>query len=384
VKSPPLPYWLPVVSTLGPLQQQKSLKTAQGLRDVGFVFDSRRFPPKTVPGQERRPLLLLGAKFLEFRGPLLQSFKMHKPSVTQLVYKHLYPRPNAQKDPPSFAQFVSRLLVQEVRTETTNFYGSLNCVEAQYPGLDYSFWAHRQRLSRFPYHKRLFKAFDELGLTKNEIYSICQWEGTKSAKDKYEKDAGRRIKDTTLEDVAVEPEREEPVAYFHGEDYEQPDMSEDDMDTVPNEITESYGVQLNEQLRAAADAQARGEPVVFDEQWEQWMKEALERNELGVDAIMDAIRDGRPFPTSPSVVLETTNEVFAADSPPNDSSSLAAIMPEPLINHSTASTSTQTTPRLSHTQEAMVNSLRRLESRMDDIVTPVTAATAEQLAAQAR
>jgi hypothetical protein len=309
---------------------------------------------------------------------------MHKPSITQLVYKHLYPRPNSQKDPLSFAQFVSRLLVHEVRTETTNYYGSLNCVEAQYPGLDYSFRPHRQRLGRFPHHKRLFKAFDELGLTKNEIYSICQWEGTKSAKDKYEKDAGKEITDTTLDDVAVEEERQAPVAYFHGEEDEQSDISEDEMDTMPNEVRESYGVQLNEQLRAAADAQARGEPVVFDEQWEQWMKEALERNELGVDAIMDAIRDGLPFPNSPTGILETAEEGFTNNPRPNESSSAAVTMPEPLVNHSTASTSTQTTPRLSHSQEAIVSSLRRLESRIDDMATPVTTATAEQLAAQAR
>jgi hypothetical protein len=309
---------------------------------------------------------------------------MHKPSVTQLVYKHLYPRPNAQKDPPSFAQFVSRLLVHEVRTETTNFYGSLNCVEAQYPGLDYSFWAHRQRLGRFPHHKRLFKAFDELGLTKDEIYSICQWEGTKSAKDKYEKDAGRKITDTTLDDVAVEEERQAPVVFFHGEEDAQSDMSEDEMDATPNEVRGSYGVQLNEQLRAAADAHARGEPVVFDEQWEQWMKEALERNELGIDVIMDAIRDGRPFPNSPTTNSETLEEAFTSNSRPNESSSSGVTMPQPLLNHSAASTSTQTTPRLSHTQEAMVSSLRRLESRMDDIATPVTAATAEQYAARAR
>jgi hypothetical protein len=309
---------------------------------------------------------------------------MHKPSITQLVYKHLYPRPNTQKDPPSFAQFVSRLLVHEVRTETTNFYGSLNCVEAQYPGLDYSFWAHRQRLGRFPHHKRLFRAFDELGLTKNEIYSICQWEGTKSAKDKYEKDAGRKITDTTLEDVTVEEDRQPPVVYFYGEEDERSDMSEDEMNTLPDEVTESYGVQLNEQLRAAADAHARGQPVVFDEQWEQWLKEALERNELGVDAIMGAIREGRPFPNSPSANSETLEEAFVANSRPQESSSTAVVMPVPPVNNSTASTSTQTTPRLSHTQEAMVSSLRRLESRMDDITTPVTTATAEQLAAQAR
>ncbi len=295
---------------------------------------------------------------------------MHKPTITTLIYKTLYPRPT-QKDPPSFAQFVSRLLVQEVRTETTNFYGALDCVEAQYPGLDYSFGPHRQRLSRFENHRRLFAAFDKLGLTENEIYSACQWEGTKSAKDKYEKDAGRKIRDTTMDAIAPAEIRRKPVAFFHDEEEGQPEISEDEEDVMDNEVEESYGVQLNQQLRAAADAQARGEPVVFDEQWEQWMKEALERNELGVDAILDAIRQNRPFPTT---IAEPSNQAVSDGA--NSSISVAAAVPDSILDHPTASTSTQTAPRLSNTQEAMVNSLRRLESTMNELVTSAASAAA--------
>lgn len=306
---------------------------------------------------------------------------MHKPSVTQLIYRTLYPRPT-QKDPPSFAQFVSRLLVQEVRTETTNFYGALDCVEAQYPGLDYSYIPHRQRLWRFENHRRLFQVFDKLGLTRNEIYAVCQWEGTKSAKDKYERDAGRKIRDTTMDAIAPAEVKKKPMACFHEEEEEHSDISEDESRVAENEVEDSYGVQLNEQLRAAADAQARGEPVVFDEQWEQWMKEAMERNELGVDAILDAIRQNRPFPITPSLMSEPTeHDTFHEPAP-----LVSVTTPETTVtNHSTTSTSTQTTPRLSNTQEAMVNSLRRLESTMSELVTAsVTAATADPPAAEAR
>src|SRR2546421_1261361 len=182
-----------------------------------------------------------------------------------------------------------------------------------------------------------------------------------------------------MEDVAVEDERQPPVVYFHGEEDKQSDMSEDEMDAQLNDVSESYGVRLNEQLRAAADAHARGQPVIFDEQWEQWMKEALERNDLGVDAIMDAIRDGRPFPASPSANSEALADPFTGTSRPQESPSTTTEVQETLVSQAMASTSTQTTPRLSHTQEAMVSSLRRLESRMDDIITPVGTGTVEQL-----
>jgi len=243
---------------------------------------------------------------------------MHKPSLTYLVYKTLFPRPTA-KDPPSFAQHVTRNIVPEVRLETTNFYGALDCVEAQYPGLDYSYSPHRQRLWRFPWHRKLLRAFDELGLTSSEINTICQWEGTLSAKEKYEKDAGRKIRDTTMDCVASADIRRKPVAYFHDEeDLDEDDLSEDVSDDGEGDIRGSCGVQLNEQLRAAADAQARGEPVVFDEQWEQWMKEALERNELGPNLMLELIREGRPIDASlaePSPEVIPTN-THASPPPP--------------------------------------------------------------------
>lgn len=235
---------------------------------------------------------------------------MHKPSISQLVYKTIYPRPRST-DPNSLSAHITRNIVPEVRVETQTFYGPLDCIEAQYPGLDYTFAPHRRRLSRFAHHKKLFKVFDELRLTDNEILSLCIWEGTKSAKDKYERDAGRPIRDTTLDGIPPAPYiNTRPISYF-SDDYEwqtstgrttrldnqRPETIDEDQMTDEEEIDthNSVGVQLNQELRRAADARARGEPAIFDEQFEEWMKEALERSEMSPDAVMQSIQQGRPF-----------------------------------------------------------------------------------------
>lgn len=77
------------------------------------------------------------------------------------------------------------------------FYGDLVTIEAKYPGLDYCYGPHRMRLGRFPHHARLFAAFDELNLTYQEIQDFCCWEGTRWARERYEKDEGCKIEDTT-------------------------------------------------------------------------------------------------------------------------------------------------------------------------------------------
>lgn len=284
---------------------------------------------------------------------------MHKPSISTLVYKSLFPRPR-QGDPTTFSAHINRNLVPEVRIETANFYGALDCIEAQYPGLDYSHAPHRRRLSRFPWHKKLFRAFDELCLTRNEILSLCQWEGTKSAKDKYERDVGRMIRDTTMDGIAPADEARRPVAYPNPElrDWraaarltvaDQP-LVEDGMegeadqesDTDIDILSTSNEDTLNAHLRSAAEARARGEGgVVLDEQWEQWLKEAMERNELGVDGMLEAIRQGRPFAISPSHILDATVH------PPTLSLASAASG-----SHSNAPTATSA---MNDTQIAMVN-----------------------------
>lgn len=88
-----------------------------------------------------------------------------------------------------------------MRIEVATFYGDLNSAEARYPGLNYCHRPHRMRLGRFKHHKRLFEAFDNLGLTYGEIQDFCCWEGTKWARERYEKDEGVKVVDTTGDEI---------------------------------------------------------------------------------------------------------------------------------------------------------------------------------------
>ncbi|OAX82606.1 hypothetical protein ACJ72_03047 [Emergomyces africanus] len=251
---------------------------------------------------------------------------MHKPSLSQLVYNTIFPKPRTT-EPSTFASLITRHLVPEVRIETSTFYGTLDCIEAQYPGLDYSFPPHRMRLGRFTWHRKLFKAFDELGLTEAEIASLCRWEGTKSARDRYERDEAVQVRDTTADDIRAATPPIPPSVYIHTYDQDSPqnqhspdlededefpeleiisdmqsgeDDGEETSDDDGDEM-ESYGVMLNQRLIQAAEARQRGANVSLDEDWEQWLKEASEHN--GYTGMIDAIRTGQPlsvaFPNMP-------------------------------------------------------------------------------------
>lgn len=236
---------------------------------------------------------------------------MKKPSVQELVFSRTYPKPRAN-DPNSFVQHIQRCLVPEVREEVQRYFGRIDCIEAQYPGLDYTHAPHRRRLASFPWHRRLFRVFDELRLTSNEILGLCTWEGTRAAKERFERESGTEIEITTLRDVEAAPEGRGPRAIFHRErtisqsralrdnanhaaGKRKADAEEDYSDEDETE-EESIGVHLNQQLIAAADARERGETASFNSQWEQWLKEALERNEMDPETILETIRQGRPFP----------------------------------------------------------------------------------------
>ncbi|KAJ5893397.1 hypothetical protein N7495_005088 [Penicillium taxi] len=244
---------------------------------------------------------------------------MRKPSISQLVYQKLYPRPKSN-DPTSFSSHITRHLVPEVRIETHCFYGPLDCIEAQYPGLDYSFAPHRMRLGRFQYHRRLFRAFNELGLTADEISELCCWEGTKSARMRYERESGITVQDTTCDNVEREiPEI--PTITVHDEWQEEeldlnqiPETGSDDTvrasnsrsssvlsnyrahefdDDTSDEEVESCGVELNHRLLAAMAARDQGVDVPLDEDWEQWFKESGERG--GYEEMVQAIRTNQPL-----------------------------------------------------------------------------------------
>ena len=134
--------------------------------------------------------------------------------IAHLLYSHLFPHPTPN-DPPSFSAHLARNLVPEVRIEVATFYGDLNSAEARYPGLNYCHPPHRMRLGRFKHHKRLFDAFDSLGLTYNEIQDFCCWEGTKWARERYEKDEGVIVVDTTGNEIGPYVDRRDRTS----EDY---------------------------------------------------------------------------------------------------------------------------------------------------------------------
>lgn len=207
-------------------------------------------------------------------------------SVDQIVYEYIYPKPKPN-DPQNFHAFLQRNLIPEVRQETHAFYGHLETQEAKYPGLDYTHNIHRIRLSRWPWHRRLFRAFDNLRLTDAEIAGLTKWEGTKWAKDKYEKEEGITIRDTTADEFPnwVEPEEYHPVrspmARTSAMQLDEPEEDKLEEEDDSDEELESVGAELNQRLRAqVARREAGDDSAVLDAEWEQWLKNAIESGEL--------------------------------------------------------------------------------------------------------
>ncbi|KAH7391120.1 hypothetical protein DE146DRAFT_155986 [Phaeosphaeria sp. MPI-PUGE-AT-0046c] len=240
---------------------------------------------------------------------------MHRKNpISVLVYNTLFPQP-APTDPPSFSAHLSKNLVGEVRIETANFYGSLDTIEARYPGLNYAFAPHRKRLGRFPHHRRLFGAFDRLGLTEAEIQGFCRWEGTLWARERYERDEGVKVIDTTgseigawvdrrkfprsqinvKTDIQVEieqvPSAPQTRRQWPDVDTQMHDDDEDDEESDEEaELDASVGFSLNARLLQAAALRDQGANVPMDPEWEQYLKEAQERGELNNDLTREVLR----------------------------------------------------------------------------------------------
>lgn len=234
---------------------------------------------------------------------------MHrKVPISVLVYNQLFPKP-APTDPPSFSAHLTKNLVGEVRIETATFYGSLDTIEARYPGLNYAHAPHRKRLGRFPHHSKLFEAFDRLGLTESEIQGFCRWEGTLWARERYERDEGVKVEDTTGMEIRewvdrrkrrisrnkginvktdIEVEIEEVPATEAPTD--RPIDTEMRDDEESEEEDESVGFELNQRLMHAAMMREQGVNVTMDPEWEQFLKDAQERGELNIDATREALR----------------------------------------------------------------------------------------------
>lgn len=245
---------------------------------------------------------------------------MKRRPIDELVYEALFPRPK-QSDPHNFQAFLTRHLIAEVRHEVHAFYGHIDDDESKYPGLDYCHPTHRIRLSRWQWHRRLFRAFEMLRLTNDEIYGLTKWEGTKWAKERYEKESGVTIRDTTADGFSdwIPPERRAAQSEPEVEDDDDDDdassvrtriqstgaaTAEDelpDADDSEDEVQGSVGVELNERLRqrvAAHNAGDTSQPL--DEEWEQWLKNAIETGEfhLVAEQITRLARHSNPVPIS--------------------------------------------------------------------------------------
>jgi hypothetical protein len=249
-------------------------------------------------------LLIVSSDLSKRHTPHTTATMHRKNQISHLVYNNLFPTPSPT-DPPSFSAHLSKNLVGEVRIETANFYGSLDTIEARYPGLNYAFAPHRKRLGRFPHHRRLFEAFDRLGLTEAEIQGFCRWEGTLWARERYERDEGVKVVDTTGVEIGewvdrrsqrgtginvktdIEVEIEQVSADSRQEqqmDTEMTDNDEEESDAESEELSNSVGFSLNARLLHAAALREQGANVPMDPEWEQYLKDAQERGELNIDA----------------------------------------------------------------------------------------------------
>jgi len=206
--------------------------------------------------------------------------------IDQLVYECMFPKPK-QSDPQNFQALLQRHLIIEVRHEVNHFYGHIETLEAKYPGLDYTHPIHRIRLSRWTWHRRLFRAFDALRLTHAEITGLTKWEGTKWAKERYEREQGIIIRDTAGDGLPnwVPPDERPPARSQRSQSptpaeakEQADDLAEDDSD----EELESVGEALNERLRErVALRNVSGDTSMpLDEEWETWFKNAIESGDI--------------------------------------------------------------------------------------------------------
>ncbi|KAH0293463.1 hypothetical protein M436DRAFT_77470 [Aureobasidium namibiae CBS 147.97] len=265
-------------------------------------------------------------------------------SVASLLYAHLFPSPGPS-DPPNFQTHLARDLIPEIRIETATFYGSLDSIEARYPGLNYCHAPHRMRLGRFPHHARLFAAIDTMAITDQEVMDLVRWEGTLWARQRFERDENIKVRDTTGDGISdwVDPRipsKQKPLIRVHTDiaitqgshpvdmlldDHAHPDMVDqeleqdddnaeeeeddddqdqggnaDDDDDVGDNI-QSIGHELNRRLLAAIAARQQGLNVEMDPEFEAYLKELVESGHLlatsrPVDGPMSRSDTSSPLP----------------------------------------------------------------------------------------
>ena len=275
---------------------------------------------------------------------------MRKPRMEELIMSCLF-APRRDLDPNDWQTHVRRNIVHEVRAETIRFYGPTDCLEAQYPGLDYNKPAHRLRLSHFPYHRRLFRVFDQLRLSDSEIQALCKWEGTRYAREAYEASSRFKIRDTTWEGVIDYKHRpttatrpllrgvhlEKAVGQLSkhtGSEQEDDEMEDSNVEEEASEegsedeIQQSVGVELNQRLLAATEARARGEDAIIDADWEQWLKEAAER---GIHPDAPRLAESTSLASATETPMYWSREIpeILSENPTAEIAALQASLPPP-------------------------------------------------------
>ncbi len=195
----------------------------------------------------------------------------------------------------------------------------------------------------------MFRAFDELSLTISEIETLCRWEGTKFARQKYERDNNTTIRDTTWDGVEyLEQKRataiRTPLRDVTDRGMDNLEMSgcktplvnevaaaevsdeEDLEEESDDELQQSIGVDLNRRLIAATEARARGEEAVMDEDWEQWLKEAAERS--GTPSLIQSPGPSQDPMDHPGPYGQTIPAIFSSNPTPQVRA-LQAQLPSP-------------------------------------------------------
>ncbi|KAI0198357.1 hypothetical protein F4808DRAFT_260569 [Astrocystis sublimbata] len=240
--------------------------------------------------------------------------------VTDLVYEAMFPNPR-HNDPQNFHALLHRYLILEVRQEVQSFYGHLDTQEAKYPGLDYCHSIHRIRLSRWQWHRRLFRAFDALRLTHWEIADLTKWEGTKWAKERFERDSGIAIQDTASDGIVpyVEPE-DRPVEVEHVR-IAQEIVAEHEQEEEEEEL--ELEVEVEEEEEEDDGELIERDEVEHEELILEEEEEIIEENDTG-DEAMDASEEEETDNVLSSSIGYSLNRLLLAQAAEHDDTGEAA------------------------------------------------------------
>lgn len=264
---------------------------------------------------------------------------MKKPETWRLVLAYLQPN-KTSFEAHDWRSYVSKHLLPEIGYENARYYGNAEGNEIRQPGLDYASPSHRSRLAAFPRHQQLFAVLDRLRLTNAEIQAFCSWDGTRTAKESWERRHKQKIRDTTWDGVNDFQKPPPTVTVMpQGQELEQAEPAidqvqdeedtEDELleDTSEDEVVQSVGLSLNRRLLAAAAARGRGENVDMDPDWEQWIKELMERG-LVTENFLQNLQPGtnriQPQPLSDQYVATSALPTMHLDSDRAPGSSLTA------------------------------------------------------------